>query len=360
MGKPGKIAFPVILVLGAITGYITYTSFTAVIPDENIDSPYYQPLSPGSSGNVPGDTGGAAQQQQQGGGAAQQQQQGGGAASTGAGTTTITILQGSAVQGSPDYDPDTAQVPVDNKVVWHNEDTVPHTATSGNGPQDPQSGQLFDTSIINGGEESTPVELQGVSEGQKIPYHCMVHPYMVGEITITAAAGGGQSDVGGGSAQTQGGATNQTGGANATTTTTGGANATNQTGGANATTTAGGAPMSNATTTGTTGNTTGTGTTGGEGGGGTSVSIVPGSASLTDTAFQPNPVQVSVGTTVTWTNNDAQPHTATSGQNATPDGTFDSGIMAPQGTFEHTFTEAGEFPYFCLLHPNMVGTVSVS
>jgi hypothetical protein len=62
MGKPGKIAFPVILVLGAITGYITYTSFTAVIPDENIDSPYYQPLSPGSSGNVPGDTGGAAQQ----------------------------------------------------------------------------------------------------------------------------------------------------------------------------------------------------------------------------------------------------------------------------------------------------------
>src|ERR687897_1426720 len=265
MGQPGKIAFPVILVLGAITGYITYTLFTAAIPDESrIDSPYYQPLVPGSSGNVPGDTGGAAQQQegggaaqqqegggaaqqQEGGGAAQQQegggaaqqQEGGGAASTGAGTTTITILQGSAVQGSPDYDPDTAQVPVGNRVVWHNEDTVPHTATSGNDPQDPQSGQLFDTSLINGGEESTPVELQGVSEGQKIPYHCMVHPYMAGEITITAAAGGGgQGDVGGGSAQTQGGgATNQTG-ANATTTTTTGANATTgaSTTGANATT----------------------------------------------------------------------------------------------------------------------------
>jgi plastocyanin len=138
----------------------------------------------------------------------------------------------------------------------------------------------------------------------------------------------------------------------ATSATPGGANATNQT--------AGGAPMSNATTTGTTGNATGTGATGGEGGGGTSVSIVPGSSSLTTDAFQPNPVQVSVGSTVTWTNNDAQPHTATSGQNATPDGTFDSGIMAPGATFEHTFTEAGEFPYFCLLHPNMVGTVSVS
>jgi plastocyanin len=233
MGKPGKIAFPVILVLGAITGYITYTSFTAVIPDENIDSPYYQPLSPGSSGNVPGDTGGAAPQQ------------GGGANAT---TTTAAA----------------------------------------------------------GGANAT---------------------------TTTAAAGG----------------------ANATTTAAAG--------GANTTTTAaaGGAPMSNATTTGTTGNATGTGTTGGEGGGGgTSVSIVPGSSSLTTDAFQPNPIQVGVGDTVTWTNDDAQPHTATSGQNATPDGTFDSGIMAPQGTFEHTFTEAGEFPYFCLLHPNMVGTVSVS
>jgi plastocyanin len=144
---------------------------------------------------------------------------------------------------------------------------------------------------------------------------------------------------------------------NATTTAAGGANATTTAaGGANATTTAAGG--ANATT-GITGNTTGTGTTGGEGGG-TSVSIVPGSSSLTTDAYQPNPIQVGVGDTVTWTNDDAQPHTATSGQNATPDGTFDSSIMAPGATFEHTFTEAGEYPYFCLLHPNMVGTVSVS
>jgi plastocyanin len=38
---------------------------------------------------------------------------------------------------------------------------------------------------------------------------------------------------------------------------------------------------------------------------------------------------------------------------------FDSGIMTPGATFEHTFTEAGEFPYFFVLHPNMVGTVIV-
>ena len=136
--------------------------------------------------------------------------------------------------------------------------------------------------------------------------------------------------------------------------TSAGANATtNATTGANATT--------NATTT---GNTTGTGATGGSGAS-TGVSIVPGSSSLTDTAFQPNPVQVSVGDTVTWTNDDTQPHTVTSGQNGQPDGKFDSSpnfnpLLAPGQTFEHTFTEAGQYPYYCALHPNMVGTVSVS
>ena len=93
----------------------------------------------------------------------------------------------------------------------------------------------------------------------------------------------------------------------------------------------------------------------------TDVSIVPGSSTLTDTAYQPNPVQVSVGDTVTWTNDDTQPHTVTSGQNGQPDGKFDSDIMDPQQTFEHTFTEGpGEYPYYCILHPNMVGTVSVT
>src|SRR5215211_2531534 len=57
---------------------------------------------------------------------------------------------------------------------------------------------------------------------------------------------------------------------------------------------------------------------------GTSVSIVSGSSSLTDTAFSPNPIQVSVGNTATWTNNDSQPHTVTSGSNGQPDNKFNS------------------------------------
>src|SRR5215212_2356175 len=130
----------------------------------------------------------------------------------------------------------------------------------------------------------------------------------------------------------------------------------------------GGATSTNATEAGAnatqTGEATATGASGG-GGAATSVSIVPGSSTLTDTAFSPNPVEVSVGATVTWTNDDTQPHTVVSGANAQPSGEFDSSpnfnpLMAPKQTFEHTFTQAGEYPYYCALHPNMVGTVSVS
>jgi nitrite reductase (NO-forming) len=159
--------------------------------------------------------------------------------------------------------------------------------------------------------------------------------------------------------------TNVTGTENATETeggaTTGGTENTTETGAAmsNATETEGGAAAGgteNAT------ETEGGATTGANGGGGTAtgVSITTGSSTKTTDAFQPNPAQVSVGSTVTWTNEDAQPHTVNSGENATPDGTFDSGILAPAATFDFSFTEAGEYPYFCLLHPNMVGTVSVS
>jgi plastocyanin len=68
---------------------------------------------------------------------------------------------------------------------------------------------------------------------------------------------------------------------------------------------------------------------------------------------------------VTWTNDDSTPHTVVSGSNGSPDDKFDSSpglkmLITPGQTFDHKFTEAGEYPYFCQLHPNMVGTVSVS
>ena len=128
----------------------------------------------------------------------------GGATGTGAegGTTapaagtTITILSGSSVQGNPDYEPEDAEVPLNDNIVWVNEDSVPHTATSGTGAEDANSGKIFDTSIINGGEESSPVQLAGVKEGDEIPYYCQVHPFMTSKLTVvtsTADAGANSS-----------------------------------------------------------------------------------------------------------------------------------------------------------------------
>jgi plastocyanin len=92
----------------------------------------------------------------------------------------------------------------------------------------------------------------------------------------------------------------------------------------------------------------------------TTVTQGPGSSTKTTDAFSPNPVQVSVGSTVTWTNEDSVIHTVVSGTSPTPSGLFESPIMNPGDTFEYTFTEAGEVPYFCTLHPNMLGTAIVS
>ncbi len=93
--------------------------------------------------------------------------------------------------------------------------------------------------------------------------------------------------------------------------------------------------------------------------------ITIGAQSKTTDAYSPNPLKINVGDTITWTNKDSAPHTVTSGSSATPDGKFDSSpgfrqLLIPEGTFSHTFEEAGEYPYYCGLHANMVGTVIVA
>ncbi len=71
-------------------------------------------------------------------------------------------------------------------------------------------------------------------------------------------------------------------------------------------------------------------------------------------------VTVSVGGTVTWTNDDTAAHTVTSGTASDgPDGVFDSSILMAGKTFEHTFDEEGSYDYFCVVHPWMTGNVTV-
>jgi plastocyanin len=70
--------------------------------------------------------------------------------------------------------------------------------------------------------------------------------------------------------------------------------------------------------------------------------------------FKAQVVTVKPGTTVTWTNADDIPHTVTS-NNAL----FKSKVLDSGDKFSFTFAKAGQFGYFCSLHPHMTGTIIV-
>jgi plastocyanin len=71
-------------------------------------------------------------------------------------------------------------------------------------------------------------------------------------------------------------------------------------------------------------------------------------------SFAPTVLSVPVGTRVTWTNHDEEPHTITSTQ-----GAFGSAGLEHDATFSRTFSRPGRYDYFCALHPHMKGTVVV-
>jgi plastocyanin len=75
--------------------------------------------------------------------------------------------------------------------------------------------------------------------------------------------------------------------------------------------------------------------------------------------FQPSPLQVSAGTTVTWTNRDDILHTVTSGAPDAKDGRFDGTMNGTGMSFAVTFSEPGTYAYFCSRHESMRGEVRV-
>jgi len=80
----------------------------------------------------------------------------------------------------------------------------------------------------------------------------------------------------------------------------------------------------------------------------------------TNECYIPAEMTISAGATVIWENTDNAAHLATSGTpNGGPDGIFDSGMIMAGSTFEQEFLDKGEFAYYCLVHPWMVGTVTV-
>ena len=224
-----------------------------------------------------------------------------------ANTISAMILPGASAEGNPDYDPDPLTVNQGDGVEWTNEDNTPHTVTS------KQEG-VFDSGIIDAAAKwlLNTADLQPA----EYEYYCTLHPFMGATLVVTGAA-----------------AANQTAG----NTTTAGAAAANQM-----------APNSRAASPLV-----------------TSVSIANGASVPTNEEFfAPDDVQVTVGSMVTWKNDDTASHTVTSGtvQNntPTPDGRFDSGILNAGDSFPFVFDKAGEYQYYCTIHPWMTAKVTAS
>jgi plastocyanin len=87
---------------------------------------------------------------------------------------------------------------------------------------------------------------------------------------------------------------------------------------------------------------------------------VPG-CETTDECFTPASISINAGDTVEWANVDTAAHTVTGGSPADgPSGVFDSSLLMGSGNYSFTFDEAGSYDYFCMVHPWMVGSVSVN
>ena len=87
---------------------------------------------------------------------------------------------------------------------------------------------------------------------------------------------------------------------------------------------------------------------------------------LDNSCFEPYLVNISVGDTVIWTNNDDAIHVVVSGapnkesfKNLDDGEIFDSGFLKSKESFSHTFNQEGLFGYFCTLHPWMKAQVIV-
>lgn len=184
----GRVAFSVILGIGAFTGILAYFLFSQAAPGHSIFTPsmFFQPLPPPliSSETLPetsstegGENTGTSTT------AINSENQANNTSQIPANAVTINILEGAAAQGNPAYQPDDAKAGIDSTVVWKNDDSVPHTATSGAGPDDPNAGKQFNSELLDPGADYS-IATNKIGSG-KHPYFCEIHPYMKGKITIS-------------------------------------------------------------------------------------------------------------------------------------------------------------------------------
>jgi plastocyanin len=77
--------------------------------------------------------------------------------------------------------------------------------------------------------------------------------------------------------------------------------------------------------------------------------------------YLPQDITISTGDTVQWDNVDNAAHTVTGGSPSEgPSGVFDSSLLMAGLDYSFTFNDAGSYDYFCMVHPWMVGSVTVN
>jgi len=215
---------------------------------------------------------------------------------------TVENADGSSVPGcEPDcFIPATVTIGVGGQVTFANNDTAAHTSTSGT-PGDGPDGN-WDSSLVMTGQSYTT----GALDAGEYPYFCMVHPWMEGLVIVTGDHGAVTSEP---EAEPE--------------------------------------PTPAPTTTSTSANTV-------ENAQGSSV---PG---CEPDCFIPATLTINPGESVTFNNNDTAAHTSTSGTPADgPSGAWDSSIVMTGQSYTTGALDAGEYPYFCMVHPWMEGLVIV-
>ena len=226
-------------------------------------------------------------------------------------TFTVEVVEGSGVPGCEEnnecYAPYSLEIQVGDTIVWDNVDTAAHTVTAGTSADGPSG--VFDSGLFLSG---TTFEFTFDGAGV-YPYFCMVHPWMTGEIIVNEF----EEIV-----------------------------AIPEEPNANDEDMIVDDPIVEETPAGP-----------------HEVSMAVGSAipgcEETLECYLPYQIEISTGETVIWDNIDSAAHTVTSGMPGSPDGVFDSGMVLSGGTFEFTFTEPGEYDYYCMVHPWMTGKVMV-
>ncbi|MCA9812331.1 MAG: hypothetical protein KC483_05660 [Nitrosarchaeum sp.] len=255
-------------------------------------------------------------------------------------SATVSIPKGSSAPGCEEtnecYLPYATKIAIGGTVIWSNDDTAAHTVTSGTMPDGPDG--IFDSSLFMAG---TTFEFTFDDAGT-YPYFCMVHPWMTGEIIVTEfeemIVAPEDPDVNDNDmieepiveepiveepiveepiveepiveepiVEEPVGEESMSG------------------------------PYEVVMSIG---------------------SGAPGCEENLE-CYLPHQVEISPGESVFWDNIDSAAHTVTSGTPGLPDGVFDSGMIMSGGYFEFIFTNPGEYPYYCMVHPWMTGKVIV-